>query len=383
LSYATHFAPWGWVIGTGVYISDVDEHYRKGAVTLGSIGILLIALISILGWRIGASILGQLGGEPAAAAAIMRQVAAGDLTAVASAPNESLLGNLSSMVATLRNLVKAINEEANGLVHHAEQIRHGADQVARASAQQSDATSSMAAAIEELTVSSNHISDSARDTEQDSRETMTLATDGNLRVGEASAAIQTVADVVTQASERIRSLEDRARKISSVANVIKEIADQTNLLALNAAIEAARAGEQGRGFAVVADEVRKLAERTAIATTEIETMIAGIQDDTAASVGAMDAVLPKVGEGVQLANHAAEALRKIESGTSRSLTHVAEVANSTAEQSAASTSIAKQVEQVAIMVEQTNRTIQGTVQSSQELEQISLKLKAQISQFKV
>ena len=383
LSYATDFAPWGWIIGTGVYISDVDEHYRKGAITLGSIAVLLIALLSVLGWRIGASILRQLGGEPAAAAAIMRNVAAGDLTASASAPRETLLGDLSDMVATLRNLIRAINDEANGLVRHAGQIRQAADHVAGAAAQQADATSSMAAAIEELTVSSNHISDSARDTEQDSRSTMALASEGNHRVGEASSAIQTVADVVTHASERIRSLEERARQISSVANVIKEIADQTNLLALNAAIEAARAGEQGRGFAVVADEVRKLAERTAIATTEIESMITGIQSDTSASVAAMDGVLPKVGEGVQLAQRASEALRNIETGTNRSLEHVAEVANATAEQSSASTSIAKRVEEIAIMVEETNETIQGTVKSSQELEQIAQKLKAQISQFKV
>ena len=165
--------------------------------------------------------------------------------------------------------------------------------------------------------------------------------------------------------------------------MIKDIAGQTNLLALNAAIEAARAGEQGRGFAVVADEVRKLAERTASATTEIEQMITGIQTETIGAVEAMDAALPEVQEGVKLANSASESLRAIEDGARRTLARVGEVADSTHEQSAASTSIAQRVEQIANMVEETTITIRGTAETAHQLENIANSLKQQMSKFRV
>jgi methyl-accepting chemotaxis protein len=176
---------------------------------------------------------------------------------------------------------------------------------------------------------------------------------------------------------------DRKNQVTSIANVIKDIAGQTNLLALNAAIEAARAGEQGRGFAVVADEVRKLAERTSLATTEIEQMIVGIQSDTVGAVEAMNAALPEVQQGVELAASASESLRAIEEGARRTLSRIGEVADATKEQSSASTSIAQRVEQIANMVEQTTDTIRGTAATAHQLQDIAVSLKQLISRFKV
>ena len=384
LSYAAGFAPWGWVIGTGIYIDDVDTEYRHAAILLGGISLALLAVLSLVGWQVSSSVLRQLGGEPAHAAAIMQQVAGGDLTAaVGNPPAGSLLHALGTMVGSLRGLVQEINTGANQVVSNAEQISNASREVALAAEQQADATSSMAAAIEELTVSSNHISDSARDTEQDSRQAMEQAGEGSQRVDQATAAIQKIAATVTDASNRIHALEERANQVSSIANVIKDIAGQTNLLALNAAIEAARAGEQGRGFAVVADEVRKLAERTSLATTEIEQMIVGIQGDTVGAVEAMNAALPEVEHGVSLAGSASDSLRAIESGAGRTLERVGEVADATREQSAASTSIAQRVETIAQMVEETTATIRGTAETAGQLEQIAQGLKAQIGRFKV
>ena len=384
LSYAAPFAPWGWVIGTGIYIDDVDAEYRHNAFLLGGISLALLLALGLVGWLVSASILRQLGGEPAAAAAVMQQVAGGDLTAsVGNPPAGSLLHALGSMVASLRELVREINNGANQVVGNAEQISNASREVAIAAEHQADATSAMAAAIEELTVSSNHISDSARDTENNSREAMDLAGEGSQRVEQATVAIQKIATTVSDASTRIHTLEDRANQVSSIANVIKDIAGQTNLLALNAAIEAARAGEQGRGFAVVADEVRKLAERTSSATTEIEQMIVGIQGDTVGAVEAMNAALPEVEQGVHLAGSASESLRAIESGAGRTLERIGEVADATREQSAASTSIAQRVETIAQMVEETTATIRGTAETAGQLEQIAQGLKGQIGRFKV
>ncbi|MGE5470666.1 MAG: methyl-accepting chemotaxis protein [Bacteroidota bacterium] len=384
LSYAQLFTPWNWVIGTGIYIDDIDREYRKSALLLGGISAALLVLLSVIGWQVGASVVRQLGGEPEAAATIMQRVADGDLTATLDrAPAGSLLFALGSMVGSLRELVREINNDANRLVTNAEAIATASDDVARAAEQQSDATSAMAAAIEELTVSSNHISDSARETARDSTEAVDLSGQGTARVEQATRAIQKISETVSDASGRIRALEERANQISSIANVIKDIAGQTNLLALNAAIEAARAGEQGRGFAVVADEVRKLAERTSSATTEIEQMIIGIQSDTVGAVEAMDAALPEVRDGVQLAASASESLQAIENGARRTLERVGEVADATQEQSSASTSIAQRVEQIANMVEETTDTIRGTAANAHQLENIANSLKQQIGRFRV
>ncbi len=388
LSYAALFGPWNWVIGTGIYIDDVDTAYRANAMLLGGISLALLILLSLVGWQISASILRQLGGEPALAVSVMRQVASGDLTAsLGSPPTNSLLGALGGMVEcmveSLHHLIREIDNDANQLVGNAKQIADASDDVARSAEQQSDATSAMAAAIEELTVSSNHISDSARETSRDTTQAVQLSSQGTERVLLATQAIEQISHTVSDASGRIHALEERAQQVSSIANVIKDIAGQTNLLALNAAIEAARAGEQGRGFAVVADEVRKLAERTSLATTEIEQMIIGIQNDTVGVVEAMNTALPEVEAGVQLAGSATESLRTIEAGARRTLDRVAEVADATHEQSTASTLIAQRVEQIANMVEATTETIRGTATTAHQLENIAVSLKALIGKFKV
>ena len=384
LGYTTLFAPWNWVVGTGIYIDDVDKEFRQVAWLLGGISTALLTTLVFFGFLVGRSILKQLGGEPKAASEIMERIANGDLTAnIDQAPAGSLLNSLGSMVQALRKMVSEINGDANRLVDNAEHIANASEEVARAAEQQSDATSAMAAAIEELTVSSNHISDSARDTSKDSVTAVELSGQGSTRVDQASQAIQQISETVSNASNRIHALEERAKQISSIANVIKDIAGQTNLLALNAAIEAARAGEQGRGFAVVADEVRKLAERTSLATTEIEQMIVGIQGDTVGAVEAMNAALPEVQQGVALASSASESLRAIEEGARRTLERIGEVADATKEQSTASTSIAQRVEQIANMVEETTQTIRGTATTAHQLQDIAVSLKRLISRFRV
>ena len=384
LSFVMKFEPWNWMIGTGVYIDDVDTAFRSTLLKDIAIALVPILLIAVLGWRISRSVLGEIGGEPSAAAAVMRRVADGDLTTtVGDVPAGSLLHTLSGMVTSLRQMVSQISNNANTLVGSAERINTGASEVAAKAQAQADATSSMAAAIEELTVSSNHISDSANDTERYSQDAVQLSDQGTTRVRQATAAIQQIADTVAGASERIQALNERANQISSIAGVIKDIAGQTNLLALNAAIEAARAGEQGRGFAVVADEVRKLAERTSTATAEIEQMIAGIQGETEGAVSAMSSALPVVEQGVQLSNSAAESLHAIEEGAHQTLERISEVANSTREQSAASTSIAQRVEQIAQMVEETSNTMRGTAESARALQGVAVDLRQIVSKFRI
>jgi len=383
LAYLLSVPDWKWIIGTGVYIDDVDEAVNTAALRYALMSLLVLAVVGVVAFFVSRSIVAQLGGEPATAIDAMSRAAAGDLTVdVRSSSRGSILDSAGEMVRSIRKMVGEISHSSNALTQGAERISTASHEVAIASERQSDATSSMAAAIEEMTVSINHISDSANDTQENSLASVRLSEDGFVRIQAASHGIKEIASTVTDASGRIRKLEERANQISSIAGVIKEIAGQTNLLALNAAIEAARAGEQGRGFAVVADEVRKLAERTSSATIEIEQMITGIQTDTVQVVGVMDAALPQVDAGVQAAEGAAESLRQIKDGAQLTLIRIREVANATKEQSVASNSIAQRVEEVATMVEETTAAMHSTAATAEDLERISSELTQLVSRFR-
>lgn len=383
LGYVKLYEPWSWVIGTGVYVDDINAEFESRLVSNLAIAGVLIVLIGGLGFVIARGVLRQVGGEPSEAIGFMSRVAAGDLTGdMPNATKGSMLASLGEMVGSIRGMVAEISKSAVRLTKGAEQISTASREVAAASQHQSDATASMAAAVEEMTVSINHISDSANDTQSNSTTSVQLSEDGFSRVEIAAHEIKEIALRVSDASSRIRKLEEHANQISSIAAVIKEIAGQTNLLALNAAIEAARAGEQGRGFAVVADEVRKLAERTSMATVEIEQMIGGIQIDTVQVVGVMDAALPQVAAGVAAAEGAADSLRQIKDGAQSTLTSIRDVANATKEQSLASNSIAQKVEEIATMVDETTAAMHSTAETAADLEKIAGELTVLVSHFR-
>jgi len=382
LQFVMHFEPWGWMVGTGVYMDDIKREFRERLIFSLSFALVVLLVMATLGVVIVRGVLRQVGGEPADAIRLMSQVAAGDLTGnIPPAPKGSMLDSMRDMVSSIRTMLNEISQSSVQLTQGAERISTASREVAIASERQSDATSSMAAAIEEMTVSINHISDSAKDTQGNSLASVSLSEDGFKRIQVASHEINEIASSVNNASGRIRKLEERANQISSIAGVIKDIAGQTNLLALNAAIEAARAGEQGRGFAVVADEVRKLAERTSLATVEIEKMILGIQSDTVEVVGVMDAALPQVAAGVQAAEDAAAALSQIKAGAQTTLERVREVADSTKEQSLASDSIAQRVEEIATMVEETSAAMKSTAETAEDLEKVAHELTLLVGRF--
>ncbi|MFT3849278.1 MAG: methyl-accepting chemotaxis protein [Propionivibrio sp.] len=382
-AYVVGIPDWKWIVGTGVYVDDVDVVVTQAAIRYALISLVILAIVSFVGIMVARSIVRQLGGEPAAAIDLMSRAAAGDLTVrVNSSAKGSILDSAAQMLGSIRTMVSEINDSSVRLAKGAENISAASREVAVAAGSQNDATQSMAAAIEEMTVSVRHISDSAHDTERESSQSVELADDGFGRIQSASREINEIATTVNDASTRIHKLEERANQISSIAGVIKDIAGQTNLLALNAAIEAARAGEQGRGFAVVADEVRKLAERTSMATIEIEQMISGIQSETVLVVGAMSSALPQVEAGVKAAEGAAESLRRIKDGAESTLARIREVASATKEQSEASTSIAQRVEQISQMVEETTVAMHSTAATAEDMEKISSELSGLISRFR-
>ncbi|WP_371325142.1 HAMP domain-containing methyl-accepting chemotaxis protein [Dechloromonas sp. ZY10] len=293
-------------------------------------------------------------------------------------------------ISAFNRLIGRIQESFREIAAHSQQV-HGtaarvataAGQMSQASAQQSESASSMAATIEQMTVSINHVADRAQSANQQVASAGNLARDGERIINSTVASIHEVAARVEQASVQIAELEVQSDQVNNVVAVIKEVAEQTNLLALNAAIEAARAGEQGRGFAVVADEVRKLAERTALSTQEIAATISAMQHNAKAAVSGVRAVVGDVETGVGSAEQANQAIQQIGTGSSEAVELVGEITDAIREQSMASTSIAQQVERIAQMAEENSAAASATADSAFELATNADKMQAIISAYRI
>ncbi|SFN67335.1 methyl-accepting chemotaxis sensory transducer with Cache sensor [Formivibrio citricus] len=381
----TSFKPWGWVFGVGFYVDDIETTFWKQAGILVIVNLILLGVVTFLIVRMTRQILSQIGGEPQYAAEIAQGIANGDLSRSIDAHGkaDSLLGSMRVMQQGLHDIVARFNQASTTLATASQQLTEETEQISRGSQQTSEATAATAAAVEQMTVSISHISSSARETESNSRQAAELATHGEQLAKDAAEEIRRISSDISAASDLIRGLVDRSREIDGMSAVIKEIADQTNLLALNAAIEAARAGEQGRGFAVVADEVRKLAERTGGATQDITRTIRAVQSDTDVAAARMEGVRDQVTLGVELAEKAAQALREINDGARATLEKTREVANAAQEQSQVSNNIAGNVERIAQMVEESDAAVQAAHDQVRQLDELARELNQVAVRFKL
>jgi methyl-accepting chemotaxis protein len=296
----------------------------------------------------------------------------------------SALGNsVDEMANSMSDVLGRISDSSNLLASSSEQLTASAGEIENGTNRQSAQTAQVATAMEEMSATVIEVAKNSQQVSESARIAQETAAEGGNIVREAIDAMQEVSESTTSTAETIGKLGESSEEIGSIISVINDIADQTNLLALNAAIEAARAGEQGRGFAVVADEVRKLAERTTTATKEIGGMINSIQTETGTAVEAMSEGIKKVDNGVRLANETGEALAKIVEGVQSVTDMVNQIATATEEQSATADEISRSMDSISD-VAKTNVSAIGEVSSAtDETARLATELKDLVSNFKI
>ncbi|MCB1959160.1 MAG: methyl-accepting chemotaxis protein [Rhodocyclaceae bacterium] len=363
-----------------------------GVIALSGIGAAVLSGAALSATLIGANVL---------AGAVIAVALGGLMRARVLAPLESLTqtfvhmhhnGDLSNRVSLGAGPVGACGERFNELIESfqgiigkvifdADRVAEAADKlsshagtVAEGSRAQRTASENMAKNIEDMTAGVNEVAAHATQTAQNAQQARELSMEGGKIVSQASDEIERIARSVEQSAQVIGALGERSEAISGIVQVIREIADQTNLLALNAAIEAARAGEQGRGFAVVADEVRKLAERTSTATTEISTMIGAIQEETRSAIGSIEEGTEQARNGASLARQAAEALEKINLGATETMQKIDAIATSIAAQSREADGVVANVREIMSMVEQNSEGASSTLEEAHHLEALAANL---------
>ncbi|MFH1196256.1 MAG: methyl-accepting chemotaxis protein [bacterium] len=291
--------------------------------------------------------------------------------------------NVNKVIYSLSNLIGKVSSSVSELASSASQISSSTEEMAAGTQEQNSQTNEVAAAIEEMTKSFTENAKNANLAADSANQAGVKAKEGGEVVQQTVEGIKRIAEVVVQSSNTIQTLGRSSDQIGEIIQVINDIAEQTNLLALNAAIEAARAGEQGRGFAVVADEVRKLAERTTKATKEIEGMIKQIQKDTAGAVTAIQLGTKEVEKGKDLANRAGKSLHEIIENSDRLNSVMTQLANSTEQQTETSEIISKNVEAISNVAGQTAQGTQQISHAAEDLYRLTSNLQELIESFKL
>jgi methyl-accepting chemotaxis protein len=311
----------------------------------------------------------------------------GDLTQRMPVTSQDEVGHMAeafnSFMAQLQGMITQIRSDGDELSSSAIELSATASQVKNSSSKQSDAASSTATAVEEMTASISSIADAANEMRKMSNISLTHSRESNERLSQLIGEIDTVETSVSEISQSVSVFMKSTELITNMTLQVKEIADQTNLLALNAAIEAARAGEQGRGFAVVADEVRKLAEKSAKSAGDIDGVTQTLGDQSAAVEKSIERSRAALLKSQDYLENVAIGLGESNNSVSNSHKSVDEISRSIDEQKTASSDISQNIERIAHMSEENNRAIMETSQAADNLELLSSKLQSLVSKFKV
>ncbi|WP_213881442.1 methyl-accepting chemotaxis protein [Pseudomonas sp. dw_358] len=384
-SYVQLFAPWGWVLGSGVYIDDMQADFMTQIWHASLVGLVIVVIMALLVLVITRSILRPLRTTVGA----MANIASGESDLTRTLPVEGkdeiteLARHFNTFTAKLHRVISELQSCAHALGQSSTELGNNAEQAQQRSEQQAQQMELVATAVNEVTHGVQDVARNAEHAASEMRDAQAQATQGQQNIDSSLRQIGALSGTIDQAVEVIRTLSGESTQIGTVLEVISSIAEQTNLLALNAAIEAARAGEQGRGFAVVADEVRLLAQRTQKSTAEIHNMVQRLQSHS-------DSAVKVIGESsrasrltIEQANQAGQSLTSISHALTNLNSLNASIASATLQQSHVVEDINQNVTQAAGLSHHTAQAAEQSSAASVGLKQLSEELNGLLRQFKL
>ena len=316
----------------------------------------------------------------------MGDLADGDLTVHATVTEDitgAIADSINYAIDALRNLVQAINETTQQVSSAAQQSQATAMHLAEASDHQAQQITGASSAINEMAVSIEAVSSHAGELADEANRSVDIAVRGNEAVQRTIHGMDSIREQIQETSKRIKRLGESSQEIGDIVELINDISEQTNILALNAAIQAAMAGEAGRGFAVVADEVQRLAERSGDATKQIEALVKGIQSDTKEAVSSMESSTAGVVKGAQLAQNAGESLEQIENVSKHLAELITNISDSAKQQASAANNISDTMNVIQEITTQTSAGTNETAASIGNLAELANELRRSVAGFKL
>lgn len=376
---------WNWVVGTGIGFNEVNARFWSTA--QWQLALCLAIAGAILGGLIISirKMLNLLGGEPNDVREAVQAVAQGDIQTSFeyTAPKDSIYGAVQEMSQSLAKMVTNLDESMHALRSELSAVESRSNSIADLTMSQQQSTTMIATAMTEMASSANHVASSASDTAQNTDEADKQSQHTQSLIHSTVDNIQGLATQLNTASKAVADLDQDVNSIVKVLDVIGDIAEQTNLLALNAAIEAARAGEQGRGFAVVADEVRNLAGRTQDSTKEIQQMISNLQEGSRNAIHTMEICAETSESTVTESMNASEALQQIVTALESITAMSQQIATAAAEQTQVSDDIAHRINLIEESGSQLNTVVTESQSSTQTLASLADELEGWVNKFSV
>jgi len=385
ISYVELYEPWGWVVGTGIYVDDVTAHIRQIQIGIGIALLGILALSILLAWLVSRTVTGPI----KAVVDTIRDIAQGegDLTRRLPIHGKNEIGELSewfnTFIGKLHGIICQVSDSSLQLASSSLQLQQTTKQMTDSIAQLSSQSTSLATAGEEMSATSGDIANNCHHAATNAGGATQKANQGVAVVGQSIAVMSTIAERVQNAASTVGALGVRSEQIGAIIGTIEDIADQTNLLALNAAIEAARAGEQGRGFAVVADEVRALAERTTRATKEIGEMIKAIQKETKDAVTSMEQSVTQVEQGTSHTADSGRSLQEILDIINNVTEQISQIATAAEEQTATTREISSNVMNLNDLAKQNDHALRETAVAANDVSRQAEELKELVGKFRL